>query len=71
MRRMNSEGIERAKLADVLADGRLVREARRRGMCLLCRGRNVTDAGLCEGCLANLTDAEIRLATPFIEGTRL
>lgn len=68
---MNSEGIERSRLADVLADGRLVREARLRGMCLLCRGKPVTDAGLCEGCLANLTDDEIRLATPFIERTRL
>jgi hypothetical protein len=71
MRRMNSEGIERSRLRDVLVDGRLVREARLRGMCLLCRGRPVTSAGLCEGCLANLTDEEIRLATPFIEGTRL
>lgn len=70
MRRMNSEGIERSRLVDVLSDGRLVREARLRGMCLLCRGKPVTDAGLCEGCLANLTDDEIRLATPFIEGTR-
>jgi hypothetical protein len=70
MRRMNSEGIERSRLVDVLLDGRLVREARRRGMCLLCRGRPVSDAGLCEGCLANLTDDELRIATPFIEGTR-
>jgi hypothetical protein len=70
MRRFNSEGIERRRLADVLVDGRLVREARIRGACMLCKGRPVTDAGLCEGCLASLTDDEIRLATPFIEGTR-
>lgn len=70
MRRMNSEGIERSKLVDALRDGRLVSLARRRDMCLLCRGNPVTDAGLCEGCLANLTDDEIHVATPWIEGVR-
>ncbi|MDQ2985429.1 MAG: hypothetical protein M3R13_01750 [Armatimonadota bacterium] len=70
MRRMNSEGIDRARLIDALRDGRHVTEARQRGQCLLCRGRPVTCAGLCEGCLANLTDDEITAATPWIEGVR-
>ena len=70
MRRLNSEGIERINLRDALSDGKLVRAARQRGMCMLCRGAPVTSAGLCEGCLANLTDEEIRLATPWMDGIR-
>ena len=70
MRRLNSEGIDRMNLRHALNDGKLVRAARQRGMCMLCRGRPVTSAGLCEGCLASLTDEEIRLATPWIDGIR-
>lgn len=70
MRRMNSEGIERSTLADALRDGSAVAVARRNGRCMLCRSAQVTSAGLCEGCLANLTDHELTFATPWIEGTR-
>jgi hypothetical protein len=70
MRRLNSEGIERENLRDALDNERLVRTARIKGTCLLCRGAPVTAAGLCEGCLANLTDEEIAVATPWVDGIR-
>lgn len=70
MRRLNSEGLDRNHLIDALGREWAVRRAIRMNSCLLCRNSPVTSAGLCEGCLANLTDEEVEAARPWIEGTR-
>lgn len=70
MRRSNSQGILRSDLLWCLRDGRPVREAVKEDRCLLCRADRVNAAGLCEGCSANLTDAEWEAATEWIEERR-
>lgn len=70
MRRLNSEGIDRADLVRGLRNEDTVRRARTRNQCLLCRGKPVNAAGLCEGCSANLTNEEHEAARPWIEGLK-
>ncbi|MCH8273911.1 MAG: hypothetical protein IH851_03900 [Armatimonadetes bacterium] len=68
MRRYNSEGIDRGDVLLALNTRERVRLARRKGRCMVCLSPNVTAAGLCEGCLATLTDDELEAARPWIEG---
>ncbi|MER3414461.1 MAG: hypothetical protein C4340_06815 [Armatimonadota bacterium] len=70
MRRANSQGILREDLLWCLQDGQPVRRAVKEDRCLLCRSEGVNDAGLCEGCNANLTDEEWAAAAAWIEGKR-
>ncbi len=70
MRRLNSDGIAREDLLVALQTQSIVYGARIRSQCLLCRGTPVNNAGLCEGCSANLTDEEQAAARPWIEGLK-
>lgn len=67
MRRFNSQSVARNDLVYALMNEQLVRRAVRIDHCLLCHGEGVSKAGLCQGCTANLTDAEWRAALPWIE----
>ncbi|MCW5946373.1 MAG: hypothetical protein KIT74_05015 [Fimbriimonadales bacterium] len=68
MRRFNSEAIDREDLILAFRKGDPVRLAKAKGHCMLCKGSPVNDAGLCEGCFANLTDEEWNEARHWIEG---
>jgi hypothetical protein len=67
MRRFNSRGVPREELVLALKNRELVRLARQRDQCLICLAPRVTKAGLCEGCLATLTDEELLYAVPWLE----
>lgn len=67
MRRFNSRGIPREELVIALKTRQLVHLARERNQCLICLAPRVTKAGLCEGCLATLTDEELHHALPWLE----
>jgi hypothetical protein len=68
MRRFNSEAVDRKDLVHAFFAGGPVRLSKASGLCMLCRTGPVNDAGLCEGCFANLTDEEWAAARPWIEG---
>lgn len=68
MARINSTGIKRSELLWALGNPALVRDARERDSCLLCRGSRVNEAGLCNVCTTSLNDAESRMVEKWMAG---
>lgn len=68
MRRLNSDGIDRAELLIALKSEATIKKAKDRNQCLLCRTGPVNDAGICRECYANLTEGELIAARPWVEG---
>ena len=66
--RLNSEGIPREHLLIALRDRRVVQAARYINSCLLCRRREVNEAGLCEVCWGMLEGEEIRMGERWMRG---
>lgn len=66
--RINPEGIQRHQLTWVLTQPRYVRAAVRIDQCLLCRDKNVNEAGLCSVCWTYLTPEETELAIHWMTG---
>ncbi|MFN8139682.1 MAG: hypothetical protein U0R49_07800 [Fimbriimonadales bacterium] len=67
MRRFNSQSVSRHDLVRALETDRFVRRAIEVDHCLLCHATGVGRAGLCEGCMANLTESEWEAAKPWLE----
>ena len=68
MARLNSTGLKRSDLPWALSRPDIVRSARDKDSCLLCRSPRVNEAGLCSVCFVLLTDEEIRLARVWTNG---
>lgn len=66
--RFNSEGIPLTSLTVALRTPRVVSEARRIDMCLLCRRPRVNEAGLCNVCYSQLEGEPLRLAVNWMSG---
>jgi hypothetical protein len=67
--RVNSVGIRRQDLLWALGQPHVVRAARKRDSCLLCRAKRVNEAGLCGVCVTILSEAELRLAERWMSGS--
>ena len=66
--RLNSEGILRSRLIQVLRQPLEVSRACKMDACLLCRHRHVNAAGLCDACYTQLTEPEMAIAHRWLTG---
>jgi hypothetical protein len=68
MDRINSTGLKREELVWALTQTAVVKSARDRDACLLCRHGKVNEAGLCAVCYSLLSDEERPLARRWLAG---
>jgi hypothetical protein len=68
MERLNSEGIPRDQLSYALTNPRIVSFARETDSCMLCKRKDVNEAGLCRWCYSGLDEPEIKLAVKWTSG---
>lgn len=68
MERWNPEGITRSDLMWVLQRPDIILDRRKKGTCLLCSGRPINDAAMCDACMTLLSREELRLVEFWMMG---
>ncbi len=68
MQWFNPEGIPRGQLLYALGNRKMVMFAREIDACLLCRRKDVNEAGLCRYCYSSLDDPELKAAVKWTSG---
>lgn len=68
MERWNPEAFAKGDLSWVLKRSDIVLERRRRGTCLLCAGRPINEAALCDVCMTMLNREELGLVETWTAG---
>lgn len=66
--RLNSTGLPRRDLRWALTQPRIVKEARAKDACLLCRSGGLNESGLCRVCFSMLDEEETALARRWTQG---